>query len=177
MSKDFKRYQCHKVIKLSTSWRKQRGIHNKVREARKGNAWPVRIGYGTAKDKPACVVVSNIHELEALGKKGAKEIIVVFSSGLGVRKRLSLLSVAKKFGVSISNVKPDFEENVRKKAEMRKAERLEKDKKKEGKQKELDKKAKEKAKEQPLEEKLSDKDKKEQEKKEMDKVLTRKEGM
>jgi len=173
MSKDFTRHDSHKMKRLSTKWRKPRGLDNKLRKEMGGFGKKVKIGYGT-KSKDAVESVSNISDLNNAAKK---KINVYFASSLGKRKRVELLKKAIELKVKVLNVPENYIEKIDVELKKRKEAKSARSKKKEEKKKELDKKAKEKEKEQPLESKLSDQEKKDIEKQEKDALLTRKEGM
>jgi large subunit ribosomal protein L32e len=183
MSKDFKRYSSHKLKRLSPSWRKQRGLHNKVRLSHRGYIKKVKIGYGTSSElKSKIIVIKNEADLESV--KTNKDSKLLFSSKLGKRKKIVLLKKAKDYGLKILNIEDDFEVKVENELKVRKAAKTELKQKKESRQKELTKKAEEKKKKEEkktLEEKdqpeVSEKDKKDEEKKEKDKILTKKDSL
>jgi len=176
MSKDFKKHGNHKLSRLSNSWRKPRGLHNKLRLGFKDYGRNVSIGHGTATNVEQIVVVKCEGDIKNL--KGKQNIKILFSSKLGQLKKLKLLKLAQESGLAIANVDDKYAENVEKKQKEKKQLKEEKEQKKEKKQKELDKKAKDKKAEKKEEEaELSDDEKKEAEKKERDKILTKKDGM
>ncbi|MFT4297567.1 MAG: eL32 family ribosomal protein [Candidatus Woesearchaeota archaeon] len=191
MSKDFKRYSSYKLKRLSQSWRKQRGLHNKVRLGHRGYIKRVKIGSGTSSSEKSIIAVVK-SQTDLMNLKSAKNTILVFSSNLGKRKKLLLLKKAEELGLSIANIEKDFAQKVEKELQERKQAKAEIKKKKETKQKELDKKAKEKQQEKEKEadkenaEKTIDssadsetsaKELKEKQKKEQDKILTKKDGL
>ncbi|MFT4303253.1 MAG: eL32 family ribosomal protein [Candidatus Woesearchaeota archaeon] len=183
MSKEFPRYNSHKLKKLTTSWRRPKGLHNKVRLAHRGYVGKVSIGYGKASKKPL-PLITNINDL-LLVKTGSN---VLLSANLGTRKRVDIIKKANELKINILNVKSDYISKVELNLKQRKELKQARIKKKEQKQKEIkDKIKKEEDKKQSSsskeantdkdKESISDDDKKEIEKKEMDKVLTRKEGI
>ena len=174
MSKDFPRKDYHKFKKLSTSWRKPRGLDNKIKHAYKGHGWKVKIGYGTAKNKPQIVVISSISDLLKL--KSLKNYSALFLGNLGNKKRAFLLQKATEMGIKITNVKQDFLQKIDVQMKARKEQRVAYSKKKEAKKADVDKKGSEKSAEK-LDSKLTDDDKKKAEKQEKDKILTKKEGI
>jgi large subunit ribosomal protein L32e len=145
MSKDFKRYGSHKMKRISPSWRKQRGLHNKVRLEHRGYSKKVKIGYGTPKDNKIQVIVVK-NETDLLSLKGQKNITVLFSSKLGQKKKLLLFKKAKEMDVKISNIDDNYDVKVQDKLKQNKIVKEELKKKKESKQKEIAKKAEEKKK-------------------------------
>jgi large subunit ribosomal protein L32e len=173
MSKDFPRKDYHKFKKLSTSWRKPRGLDNKIKHAYKGHGWKVKIGYGTQKNKPQIIVISCVADLQKL--KTLSNYSALLLSNLGNRKRALLLQKATELGIKIANVKPDFIQKLDQEMKARKDQRVVYSKKKEAKKAEVDKKSEKST--EKLDSKLTDEDKKKAEKQEKDKILTKKEGI
>ncbi|MCB9358580.1 hypothetical protein H6503_01490 [Candidatus Woesearchaeota archaeon] len=172
MSKEFPRYNSHKLKKLARKWRKPRGLHNKVRLSHKGYTKLVKVGYGTA-GKIQPLVVKNLTDIAAL--KAGTEIVV--SSSLGQKKRLELIKKAEELKLKIINIKSDYAQKVAESMKQKKDAKAEKKKKKEQKQKEAkEKKPKKDDKESSVED-ITEEEKKAEEKKEKDKLLTRKEGI
>jgi len=108
---DYFRYQWWKVIRLRNkkeSWRRPRGIHNKVRKKLKGRISMVEVGYGSPRKvkgllpngkKP--VLVHNVEELEKIDKE--KECAIIASS-VGKRKREQIINRAKELNIEIFNI-------------------------------------------------------------------------
>ena len=104
---EFKRYESHKKLRLrDKSWRRPRGMDNKMRKRIAGKK-PVSVGFGT----PAAVrnlhpsgyrevLVSNPAELERIDAE--REAIRVASS-VGLKKRLVIEDKAKELGIKILN--------------------------------------------------------------------------
>jgi len=89
------------------SWRKPRGIHNKMRKRKKGRPPLVEVGYGSPREVRGLlsngkrpVVVHNVEELEKIDKE--KEIAVIAST-VGKRKRLEIIKRAQELGIEIYN--------------------------------------------------------------------------
>jgi len=175
MSKNFQRFSSHKLSRLSSSWRKPRGLHNKLRLGFKDYGKKVSIGYGTGSATKIIKVICTENELREVAKEENKNVI--FSTKLGKRKKLVLFKLAQELKVTILNVDKDFTSKVEDELKKRKEVREKRKLKKEKKQKELDKKAQEKKAEKDKGKELTDEERKEQEKKEKDKLLTKKEGM
>jgi len=89
------------------SWRRPRGIHNKMRKRKKGRPPLVEVGYGSPKKVRGLlgngkrpVIVHNVEELEKIDKE--KEIAVIAST-VGKRKRLEMIKRAQELGIEIYN--------------------------------------------------------------------------
>jgi len=166
----FIRYNSEYLKKLSSSWRRPRGIHNKVRQKEKGHPRMPSIGYGSPKQFYSLyksefdyTLIKSEKDLENLNKK-----YVILSGNLGQKAKLNLVNKLKQLNVKILNIKDvdkfikDAEEKLKSKKEKKTLEQ----KKKEERAKEREEKAKIKEKKEPThEEKL------EQEKLEKKKVL------
>ncbi|MET1124734.1 MAG: 50S ribosomal protein L32e [Archaeoglobaceae archaeon] len=112
---EFKRYEWNKKIRLRNkmwSWRRPRGIDNKLR-LQKGGKWSgrilVKIGFGSPKAVRGLhpcgledVLVHNVKELEALDPK--RHAIRVAST-VGMKKRLEIEAKAEEMGFKILNPK------------------------------------------------------------------------
>ncbi|MCI4438865.1 50S ribosomal protein L32e [archaeon] len=105
----FIRQESWRYARLKESWRRPKGIDNKVRLEVKG--WParVKIGYRSPKDirglhpsglKP--VLVQNKDQLSEL-EKIKEKVIVVISSKVGRKKKREITEMAKQLGLKVSN--------------------------------------------------------------------------
>ena len=103
----FKRGEWFRYKKLGTSWRRPRGVTNKIRRNRKYRAPKVRIGYG----KPAAVrdlhpsgfsevLIHNVNELEGIDPKVQAARI---GGTVGTRKRRLIVEAADAKGIRILN--------------------------------------------------------------------------
>ncbi len=110
MAKGFRRQDAHKKAKLPSSWRKPRGLQNKVRLKRRGYIRPVGDGHGAARATRGLVKglrpvpVATAAALQALDPKAEGAVI---ASTLGGRKREALLAAAKERSVTVLNLDPE----------------------------------------------------------------------
>lgn len=176
MSKQFPRHRSSNLKRLSTSWRKPRGLDSKVRLQFSGYLKKVKIGHGSKANEPV-VIVSSEADLKAC--KGMKAPVVI-SNTVGQKKKAALAKLAAELSITLHNVPSDYVSKVEENLANRKKVKASKSKAKEQKQKELskeaDKKAKEDEKAEKLDSKVDEKERKEQEKREKDKLLTSKDS-
>jgi large subunit ribosomal protein L32e len=108
---DYLRFQWWKVIKLRNrkeSWRRPRGIHNKIRRKLKSRVSMVEVGYGSPREVKGLllngkrpVLVHNLEELEKIDKE--KECAII-ASNIGKRKREQIINRAKELNIEIFNI-------------------------------------------------------------------------
>lgn len=132
------------------SWRKPRGMHNKLRLHKKGHKNIPSIGFsspkevrGYSKDGFVTVLVSNIKDLNSVDKN--KNILII-SKNMGIKKRLEVIKKAIELGYKIENIKEPnkwIEEKI-KESNIKKEKKKGKLETKKEKKKELEKKAEEK---------------------------------
>jgi len=103
----FRRQESWKYAKLSESWRRPKGLDNKMRKDIKGVPPRVKVGYRTPRDirglHPSGLMqltVSNVEQLERL--KG-QDLIVVISSRVGRRTKRVMTDKARSLGLRIAN--------------------------------------------------------------------------
>ncbi len=134
------------------SWRKPRGIHNKLRLNKKGHQKKPAIGYGSpkklrgkGKNDLIPVVILNANELEKIDK--SKNSITI-GKNLGLRKKLDILTKIKEKGFIVDNIKDvdKFIEEKNKLIQFKKEEKKKKSEKRKEKKKSLEEKSKEKKK-------------------------------
>jgi len=104
---EFNFHDSHKKKRLGTSWRKPRGLHNKLRQQIAAKGKLVRVGYGSPKAVRGfhpCglpeMLVNNVAELEK-----AQGAVVRIASGVGMKKRLEIQTKAAASGIRILNPK------------------------------------------------------------------------
>ncbi|KAK3940344.1 hypothetical protein QBC46DRAFT_364128 [Diplogelasinospora grovesii] len=110
-TKRFMRHQSDRFKCLDASWRKPKGIDNRVRRRFKGNLAMPSIGYGSNKKTKHMMpsghkafLVSNVRDVELLlmhNKTYAAEIAHNVSS----RKRIDIIARAKQLSVKVTNPK------------------------------------------------------------------------
>jgi len=94
---------------LKKCWRKADGLHNKIRLCHRGQPSRVEVGYGSPREVSGLsregllfVPVANVSQLKDMDSKSQ---IVVMSSTVGNKKRMVILSEAKKMGLKVYNYK------------------------------------------------------------------------
>ena len=127
--------------RLKDTWRKPKGAHSKIREKRKGHRKPVSIGYRSPAKvryltpsglKP--VWITNLNEL----KKVEKNVEIIVSKSLGLKKKIEILKEIQKLGLKVLNIKnvEQFLKTAEESLKHRKSKKREKIKKKKTKKKE-----------------------------------------
>jgi len=177
----FRMQDAHKLSRLKPRWRRPRGKDSKMRRHLVGYCASPSHGYQSPKALRGKVrglepvLVANAVQLSMVDPK--RQIVIV-SSSLGMRNRLSLLRMASEKGMAVQNFRDigAFVEAQQKALEARKVARQKNAEKKVAKARKAEQKVEEK-KEQPsrLEEAVSEEEKKKLEKQEKDKVLIQKE--
>ncbi len=104
---EFNRHDCHKKKRLGTSWRKPRGLHNKLRQQVSAKGKLVRPGFGSPKAVKGFhpsgfkeILVNNVKELE-----NARGCAVRIASAVGMRKRLEIQAKAAEMNLKVLNAK------------------------------------------------------------------------
>ncbi|KAI0177276.1 COP9 signalosome catalytic subunit rri1 [Pestalotiopsis sp. IQ-011] len=110
-TKAFKRHQSDRFMRVDPSWRKPKGIDNRVRRRFKGNQVMPSIGFGSNKKTRHMMpsghkafLVNNTKDVELLlmhNRTYAAEIAHNVSS----RKRVDIIARAKQLGVKVTNSK------------------------------------------------------------------------
>ncbi|KAF2706079.1 60S ribosomal protein L32-A [Pleomassaria siparia CBS 279.74] len=110
-TKRFNRHQSDRFKCVDPSWRKPKGIDNRVRRRFKGQAAMPKIGYGSNRKTRHLMpsghkafLVNNVREVDLLlmhNQTFAAEI----SHAVSARKRIEIITRAKQLGVKVTNGK------------------------------------------------------------------------
>ena len=177
----FKRWPAHRKKRLQDgTWRRPRGLHNKMRDHKASRGRAISIGYrspglvrGLSRKRGLLPLV--VANLTQLALADPKEHEVVIASSVGNRKRLVLIGEAKKRGLIITNFDVEKREGaITKATSARKQEQSARLEKKAKRDKALEERLKKEKKDEKKAE-LTDEEKKDQEKAEQEKILTKKE--
>ncbi len=126
----FKR-QCANRYKRFNSWRAPKGIHSKLKSERRGKGSVPSIGYagprvvrGLSSKGLKFRVIKNLKDLDG----STNEHLIIISSGIGTRKRVSLLNAIKERNLNVAAIKDIdyFLDSVKKSFEERKNEKVKK---------------------------------------------------
>merc|ERR1719411_610619 len=108
-TKRFIRHQSDRYVKLSKSWRKPKGIDNRVRRKFKAMYLMPNIGYGSAKTTKHMlpigfrkVLVHNIKELEVLMMQN-KKFCAEIAHGVSAKNRKTLVERAQQLCIRVTN--------------------------------------------------------------------------
>nr|CAG4644434.1 EOG090X0HTB [Lepidurus arcticus] len=108
-TKLFTRHQSDRYVKVRRSWRKPKGIDNRVRRKFKGQFLMPNIGYGSSKSTRHLlpngfkkVLVHNLKELELLMMQN-RTFCAEIAHNISSRKRKSMVERAKQLSIKITN--------------------------------------------------------------------------
>ncbi|KAK8866173.1 60S ribosomal protein L32 [Kwoniella newhampshirensis] len=108
-TKVFKRHQSDRYHGVKESWRKPKGIDNRVRRRFKGQIPMPKIGYGSNKKTRHLLpsghkelLVHNLPELELLLMHSGKYAASI-AHGVSSKKRIEIIARAKVLGVKVTN--------------------------------------------------------------------------
>ncbi|MFX0198174.1 MAG: 50S ribosomal protein L32e [Candidatus Hodarchaeota archaeon] len=103
----FRRPESWKLKRLKASWRRPRGIDNKIRQQKKGYPPKVKTGYRSPSESRglhpsgfAEVIVYSPQELTLVDRKTQ---IVTIASTIGVRKKTQILERAREWAIRVTN--------------------------------------------------------------------------
>lgn len=105
----FARSESWKYIRLSKSWRRPRGLDNKMRRKIKG--WPPTVSTGYRGPKatrglhPSGYKEILVYTIEELKKVDPETQAVRIAHAVGKRRRTEILAEARKKGITILNIK------------------------------------------------------------------------
>ena len=105
----FVRPESWRLKRLSSEWRKPKGLDNKVRKSKKG--WPrrVKVGYRGPRVSrylhPSGYHEVRVHNVAELTRLVPGRDVVRIGRTVGARKRAELLSRAKELGLRVLNPK------------------------------------------------------------------------
>lgn len=170
----FKRDGYGKRIRITSEWRKPRGLHNKMKDHKGGHRRMPMPGFRTNRLVRGLhmtgllpVRVSTLVDIAMMDKKTQGAIV---ANGVGNRKRILLIDALNKAGIHILNLKNDHAQKIKDALSLRKKvredillQKKEKSKKAEKKEEHKDHKKEE----------LTPEQKAEEEKKTKDKILTK----
>lgn len=104
----FRRHDSHKKKRVGESWRRPRGLHNKLRKRIAAKGAIVQVGYGSPKEVRGLhpsgyeeVLVHRPKDLEDVN--GATQAIRI-GSNVGMRKRLDVEEKAEELGIKVLNL-------------------------------------------------------------------------
>jgi large subunit ribosomal protein L32e len=104
---EFNRHDTQKKKRLGTSWRKPRGLHNKLRQQVSAKGKLVRPGFGSPKAVRGFhpsgfpeVLVNNVSDLAK-----AEGCVVRIASTVGQKKRLEIQAKAAEMNLRVLNIK------------------------------------------------------------------------
>ncbi|PIK54763.1 ribosomal protein L32e [Apostichopus japonicus] len=107
--KRFRRHQSDRFMRVKPSWRKPKGIDNRVRRRFKGMMRMPNIGYGSNKKTRHLLpngfkkfVVRNKRELEMLMMNNRKFCAEIFH-GVSARKRKEIVERAQQLAILVTN--------------------------------------------------------------------------
>eukprot|EP00756_Hemistasia_phaeocysticola_P009112 Hpha_TRINITY_DN14832_c0_g1::TRINITY_DN14832_c0_g1_i1::g.169343::m.169343/K02912/RP-L32e, RPL32; large subunit ribosomal protein L32e len=107
----FNRYHSDRYVRVSTSWRKPRGIDSYIRRRWRGTPKMARIGFGNDKRTRNLhpnglkqFIVQNTKDLELLLMHNQKYAAVI-GHAVGAQKRKDIMSRARELDVRVINAK------------------------------------------------------------------------
>ncbi len=105
---EFHRQNYKKLARLDTKWRKPRGHQSKLRKSKKGHAKRPRIGYKSPKVLIGLIdglKPRRVFNLDDLKDTDPKKEIIIIASGVGLKKRQTIVERAKELGIRVRNLR------------------------------------------------------------------------
>jgi large subunit ribosomal protein L32e len=140
---DFSRHDSHKNKKLGSSWRRPKGLQNKLRLNKRGYGKPVSTGYGSPKAvrglHPSGYEPIRVHNTDDVDDVDPETQGIIIASNVGDRKRATIIEHAQDNDIEILNLDGDAKlQRIEEAMEERKEHREEIKKKKEERRKEAE---------------------------------------
>jgi len=103
----FRRYGLRTKAKLSSAWRRPRGLHNKLRQHIRAKGRVVRVGFGSPRIvrgyHPSGVQEVLVHNPSMLDSVDGSTQAVRIAGGVGRKKRLEIQRRAAELGIRVLN--------------------------------------------------------------------------
>ncbi|HIH69374.1 50S ribosomal protein L32e [Methermicoccus shengliensis] len=103
----FRRYGWRTKAKLSSAWRRPRGLHNKLRQHIRAKGRVVRVGFGSPRIvrgyHPSGVQEVLVHNPSMLDSVDGSTQAVRIAGGVGRKKRLEIQRRAAELGIRVLN--------------------------------------------------------------------------
>ena len=110
-TKRFHRFQSDRFMRVPESWRKPKGIDNRVRRRFKGSMVMPSIGFGSNKKTRHMMpsghkafLVRNVRDVELL-LMHAKTYAAEIASNVSAKKRIDIIAKARQLNVKVTNDK------------------------------------------------------------------------
>lgn len=106
---NFTRTDTNRKKQFKNTWRKPKGIHNKIRRHRRGLNTMPSVGYssprnvkGLTRDGLVQVLIKNTNDIKLIDKKVS---IAIISNSVGRRKKVELIKILEEENIKIGNIK------------------------------------------------------------------------
>lgn len=104
---EFVRWVSKSLKRIKPAWRRERGIHSKIREKRKGKLRMPSVSYGAPKElrylHPSGLKEVLVYNVKDLGKVNTEKEAVRIASSVGNKKKNEILEKAKELKIKILN--------------------------------------------------------------------------